>query len=201
MILEGLLTLNVSRYLSQSIFREYLTSWTLMCSSISCVPTAFLTSCCWIRSFLTGRTQTVVLPDGSTLTPLSRSSGVPQGSVLGPLLFSLFINDLPSALQFCKCHLYANDFVIYCSGSFKDINSIIEKINLDLANVSHWTSDNGLAVNASKTQAMWIGSRGYETKVNILSTPPVLLDGNVIHLSDSLKVLGITIGNSLTWRD
>ena len=158
-------------------------------------------SCRWIRSFLSGRTQTVVLPDGSKSTPLSRSTGVPQGSVLGPLLFSLFINDLPSALQFCKCHLYADDFVIYCSGSFKDINSIIERINLDLANVSRWASDNGLAVNASKTQAMWIGSRRYMTNVKALNTPSVLLDSNIIHLSDSLKVLGITIDSSLTWRD
>ena len=147
------------------------------------------------------RKQNVVLPDGSTSTPLSTSSDAPQGSVLGPLLFSLFINDLPSALQFCKCHLYADDFVIYCSGSFKDINSIIEKINLNLTNVLRWASDNGLAVNASKTQAIWIGSRGYKTKVNVLNTPPVLLDGKVIHLSDSLKVLGITIDNSFTWRD
>ena len=158
-------------------------------------------ACRWIRSFLFGRSQSTSLPDGTTSEPLGRNSGVPQGSVLGPLLFSLFINDLPSAIRFCKHHLYADDFVIYYSGTFKDIHNIIEKINVDLSNISRWAADNGLGINVNKTQAMWIGSRLYVKKIGALHLPPILLDSKPIDVSDCVKVLGVTLDSTLSWRN
>ena len=157
-------------------------------------------ACKWVRSFLTNRSQSVILPDGKTSTPLRRCSGVPQGSVLGPLLFSLFINDLPHVLRYCKYHLYADDFVIYYSGPFKDASEIIRKINEDLCNISRWAEDNGLTINAQKTQAMWLGSRGFMSRLSPSHLPPVTLAGEIVQLSDHLKILGVTLDSTLSWR-
>ena len=109
--------------------------------------------CNWFHSFLSGRSQSVVLPNGEVSAPLERTSGVPQGSILGPPCFSLFINELPSILNHCKYGLYADDFVIYLSGHITEIETIIAKINEDILSISQWAIANGLIINEKKTQA------------------------------------------------
>ena len=113
----------------------------------------------------------------------------------------MLINDLPSVVEFCKFHLYADDFVIYLSGPFKDAQTIISKVNCDLDNISRWAADNGLSINTQKTQAMWVGSRGYINKMDSLNLLSVLLNGTTVAFNKSLKVLGVVLDSKITWRE
>ena len=70
----------------------------------------------WFKAYLTDRTQSVVV-NGSTSDPQSISFGDPQGSLIGPLLFIIYINDVPSAVKHCKIQLYADDTLLYVSSS------------------------------------------------------------------------------------
>ena len=78
------------------------------------------------------------------------SSGVPQGSVLGPLLFILYINDLPLAVGLSSVMLYADDTVIFTAAS--NIDQLQLNLSLDLNNVSDWLTANDLFLNLKKTE-------------------------------------------------
>ena len=82
--------------------------------------------------------------------------GVPQGSILGPLLFTLYINSLPSIVSHCKVNLYADDTALLYAG--KSVDDIGEKLTADMGKVAVWMEESRLTLNASKTKAMLFGS-------------------------------------------
>jgi Reverse transcriptase (RNA-dependent DNA polymerase) len=84
------------------------------------------------------------------------NQGVPQGSILGPLLFSLFVNDISNSILFSNYLIYVDDVQIYLSGSEENIASVFSQINTDLASIFEWSTQNGLCLNSKKTQAMAI---------------------------------------------
>ena len=107
------------------------------------------------ESYLTGRSQTVKYGSNNSsefLVPM----GVPQGSILGPLLFILYVNDLPSIFENCNCQMYADDTTLYCKASSLTEAKMILQANLNLAQVC--LHNNQLTVNASKSAMILVGN-------------------------------------------
>jgi len=85
------------------------------------------------------------------------SIGVPQGSILGPLLFALYVNDLPTVVQYSILDLYADDAEMHCSHA--DLGVVEMRLQSDMDNVAHWLSCSRLFLNVLKSNSLLIGSR------------------------------------------
>lgn len=142
----------------------------------------------WIESFLTNRFQ-FVCANGTNSSLSSVNSGVPQGSVLGPLLFLIYINDLPMHVS-SSISLYADDCVIY-----KEIinDSDISVLQTDINNVTQWCSEWHMELNTSKCRSMRV-SRHNNTcpSYNIINSPLLSVT--------SYKYLGVHLTNDLSWN-
>jgi hypothetical protein len=83
---------------------------------------------------------------------------MPQGLVGGPLLFSIFINDMPACLKFFRHYMFADDCQIYLSLSPNEMARAVECVNTDLRSVELWAERNGLKLNAQKTEMICMGT-------------------------------------------
>ena len=153
----------------------------------------------WFSSYLHNRRQCCKV-NGVTSNTAEINVVVPQGSCLGPLLFLLFINDLPSALRKAQATMYANDTAISCSSD--KIEEIDVVVNAELACLEKWLQVNKLSLNIVKTQAMIIGSAQKLGQMNKTSeiTPCFQVNGNEIDLVHETKKLGVMINENLKWR-
>ena len=111
----------------------------------------------WFTSYLTNRHQVVRI--NSTLSnSLRLNSGVPQGSILGPLLFSIYINDLPSVPRNCLTQCYVDDTKLQISFKMRDCPTAMNDLNSDLLLIRDWCFNNFLLLNPDKTKLVVFGS-------------------------------------------
>lgn len=106
----------------------------------------------WVESYLSDRVQCVRVKSKLS-TSKANDMGVPQGSVLGPLLFTLYTNDLPSVCGEVDMQMYADDTVVYVHGS--DATSVANKLTNVMGNILNWLSSASLTLNVNKTVAMY----------------------------------------------
>jgi len=84
---------------------------------------------------------------------------MPQGSVLGPLLFSIYVNDLPSILYECEVHLYSDEFQIYVSRPVTEIHDCVRISNKILWLIEKWAKEKGMGMNPKKSKCLEIGKK------------------------------------------
>ena len=147
----------------------------------------------WFESYLDCRSQYVTY-NGEKSTPRNIICGVPQGSILGPLLFLIYINDLSNICGSMMPLLFADDTNLFKSGqNYKHIQNEIEK---DLTKISEWLKINKLSLNIKKTQFMIFTNKN--------STQPdfeIKIDGHRIDQTFKTKFLGVIIDSQLTWKE
>ena len=135
----------------------------------------------------------------STLSePFPVISGVPQGSILGPLLFCTYTNDLPSIPQSCCTQSYVDDTKLITSFQLKDNLDAVTALKDDLLKIGEWCSNNHLLLNLGKTKLMIFGSRQMRAKLQFHSLPFM---GRDIVPSDPAKDLGVILHSHLTYDE
>lgn len=151
----------------------------------------------WFSSYLKGRCQ--LIRNGEDRSDWHNiDAGVPQGGILSPLLFSLFINLLSSNL-ISNYHFYADDLQLYYSTSTDNLSHAINVLNDDLISLYNWSESYGIKVNPNKCQAIIVGSSRQLTKFDILKLPSLFYNNAAIPFSPSVKDLGVIIDSNLSW--
>lgn len=150
----------------------------------------------WLASYLENRTQfTEYLSCHSELRNVS--CGVPQGSILGPLLFLLYINDLTTACKDSKPILFADDTTLI----YHDIDEQVlhNKVNSELDTLYNWFASNKLSLNIEKTQLV----KFERSRPRIIPDylPHIKINNTIIHESDFVKFLGVYIDKSFSWKE
>ena len=140
----------------------------------------------WFQSFLSERKQFVKI-SWSSSTPVSLRFGVPQGSVLGPILFSLHTSPISEIIQKHDVlyHQFADDITLFTGASYLDPHPSLTKISECITELNLWFSNNHLMLNPNKSQVMFVGSP--------------IFDGTTLSVTSKLKILGVTLDSRLNF--
>ena len=147
----------------------------------------------WLTSYLTGRTQYVVY-DGHKSSTLTMTWGVPLGSILGPLLFIIYVNDICNVSDLLLKKLYADDTCVVAQGH--NLEDLIGTLNTELSSLNEWLLCNKLTLNTNKSYYM-VFHRARIKLTNI----DIGINGSTLQRVKCVKYLGLMVDQKLKWID
>ena len=156
----------------------------------------------WFKSYLTNRAQYVEI-NGTCSNLLSIGKGVPQGSILGPLLFIKFINDIHRSNKEFKFITYADDTTLFSSlssfipDSNRSMANASETINNEIKKVTDWLTANKLSLNVNKTKFMVF--HYYQRILEITDIPNLMINGSSIEYVSEFDFLVLTMHEFMSW--
>jgi len=150
-----------------------------------------------VGSFLGGRYQRVTLLDGGVSDYLPVTKGVPQGSIMGPLLFSIYVSRLPHYIKSVSLQMYADDTQLYHCFDSSHLAQAVDVVNQDLDGIANFSRDHCLALNPSKSCAMIFGN----TSAVDIASINLKLNNEIILLQSTTKNLGVIIDKNLRFKD
>ena len=152
----------------------------------------------WFSNYLSNRQQYIQYDKINRTNYLNTKCGVPQGSILGPLLFLLYVNDLHQASNAIKPIMFADDTNFFYS--HRNIKLLFDTVNKELKNVNEWFKANKLSLNTKKTEYTFFHKLSKKDNIPLL-LPKLKINNILIKRSNQIKFLGIVIDENITWKD
>ena len=148
----------------------------------------------WVRSYLASRTQRVYA-NNTYSSYMTIQQGVPQGSVLGPLFYIMYANDLINVVKHCKVALYADDTVLYTAS--KNFDQSVCAMQNDINSISQWCKLNGISANTEKSKVMVLGTN---RSLKLVPSYEIKFGDSLLSSVNSYKYLGVTIDCQLNYN-
>jgi hypothetical protein len=153
----------------------------------------------WFDEYLSNRLQQVWIDSNTFSSWAHVGTGVPQGSVLGPLLYILYVNDISLIFKYGKVHLYADDLQYHISFRSGRHNEAVQCATSDAEELSLYARKHNLDLNGAKTQPIFLGSRKYLNMIDTENLQKVSIDGAAVQYCETVLNLGIVMDQTLSW--
>ena len=154
----------------------------------------------WTLNYVSKRKQFVQIDDKLS-SEVEVRFGVPQGSILGPVLFSIYVADLQSDMKM-RGYQYADDTTLYCHAKPKDVETLSRTTNESIEQLGTWASNNNLALNSEKTKLMVLSTQELSRRHGLKDIElNILIKGKKMERTETCKLLGVTINEHLKWEN
>jgi len=149
----------------------------------------------WFKDYLTNRQQFVNYDSAQSFNE-SLSCGVPQGSVLGPTLFLMYINDLPNSSKYFNFRLFADDSSLFHTFNSDERHVDLTEVCMNMKDIIKWCNANKLTINVNKTKYILFQNK----RRHFVISGQLIINENILESVDSTSFLGIIIDKNLTWK-